>query len=49
MDSDKGLLYREKILQPAGSRSATDLLKDFLGREPKPEPFLKSKGIEVAV
>lgn len=48
MNPTKGLLYRQKILEPAGSRDATALLSDFLGRDPKPEPFLKSKGIEVA-
>lgn len=68
MDPKKGLLYREKILEPAGRRrkrkhgrkcfqynnsnagseDATVLLKNFLGRDPKPEAFLKSKGIDAA-
>lgn len=43
---EKGMLYRKKILEPAGSKDAADLLRDFLGRDPKPEPFLKSKGLE---
>lgn len=29
-----------------GSKDAADLLRDFLGRDPSDEPFLRSKGLE---
>lgn len=39
--------YRRCILQPGGSRDAADMLRDFLGRDPVPEPFLESLGLTV--
>eukprot|EP01083_Nonionella_stella_P240940 841794_1 len=44
LDVQNGMNYREKILQPGGSRDAIDSLKDFLGREPNNKAFLKDKG-----
>jgi thimet oligopeptidase len=45
---DVGAKYRRCILQPGGSRDAADMLRDFLGRDPVPEPFLRSLGLQVA-
>lgn len=37
-----GLEYREKVLGPGGSKNGMELLKDFLGREPTADAFMKS-------
>ena len=31
-----------------GSRDASESLRDFLGRDPTPDAFLRSKGLEVS-
>ncbi|KAI0771258.1 Metalloprotease [Trametes elegans] len=41
LDPARGQRYREKILRPGGSRDELDSLKDFLGREPNSEAFIK--------
>lgn len=50
MNPGKGKLYREKLLQPGGSKDSMELLVDFLGREPNLDAFLEQlmKGAEQA-
>jgi thimet oligopeptidase len=47
MSPKVGLDYRRFILQPGGSIDADDMLHNFLGRDPKPDAFLVSKGLQV--
>ncbi|KAG5446122.1 Thimet oligopeptidase [Clonorchis sinensis] len=42
-----GREYRTKILQPGGSKDASDMLRDFLGRDPSNSAFFKLLGIQV--
>lgn len=39
--------YRTNILRPGGSEDASTMLKQFLGRDPKQDAFLLSKGLQV--
>jgi len=45
MDPATGERYRKQILQVAGSMQEMDLLRNFLGREPNSEAFMKSLGL----
>lgn len=41
-----GAYYREKVLAKGGTEDASEMLKDYLGREPKTEAFLKYLGLD---
>ncbi len=41
-----GRAYRELVLAPNGTKDGMDLVREFLGREPSSEPFLRKLGID---
>ena len=45
MDPDTGLRYRNIILEKGGTADPLDLVKEFLGRDPNSDAFLRSMGI----
>ncbi|PNJ02594.1 THOP1 isoform 14 [Pongo abelii] len=47
LNSKVGMDYRSCILRPGGSEDASVMLKRFLGRDPKQDAFLLSKGLQV--
>ncbi|KAH7970133.1 hypothetical protein HPB49_000051 [Dermacentor silvarum] len=40
-----GMDYRKQILEPGSTKDAEELLRNFLGREPRMDAFLVSKGL----
>ena len=45
LNPEVGMAYRRAVLEQGGSRDADELLRDFLGREPNQEAFLRHIGI----
>jgi thimet oligopeptidase len=43
-----GMDYRRKILERNGSRPAAELVRDFLGRDPTPDAFLRLRHLDSA-
>lgn len=46
LNPQAGKHYRKTILEPGSSKNASDLLEDFLGREPSNKHYLQSLGLE---
>jgi len=45
LDPAPGRDYRRNILEPGGSLDGDQMLRNFLGRDPTPDAFLKSRGL----
>jgi Zn-dependent oligopeptidase len=45
MDTETGKRYRDIILASGSSKDELELVKEFLGREPNNEAFLKELGL----
>jgi len=45
LNPEAGLYYRQKILSRGGSMDEMDMLRDYLGREPKMDAFLEHIGL----
>ena len=46
LSPDAGLYYRKKILARGGSMDEMDMLRDYLGREPKTDAFYRHLGLD---
>ncbi|EHA23688.1 hypothetical protein ASPNIDRAFT_180255 [Aspergillus niger ATCC 1015] len=48
MSAEAGLRYRRIVLANGGSRDELDMLREFLGRSPSPEAYLRDLGVREA-
>ncbi|MBY0112904.1 MAG: Zn-dependent oligopeptidase [Phycisphaerales bacterium] len=46
LNPEAGMYYRTKIISQGGTHDAMDLIKDYLGREPKLDSFLDQLGMK---
>lgn len=46
LSPEAGMYYRKKIISQGGTRDAMDLVRDYLGREPRLDSFLEHLGLE---
>ena len=46
MNKEVGRKYRKYILEPSGLNSGFDKLKNFLGRDPNEDAYLKLNGFD---
>jgi thimet oligopeptidase len=46
LNPEAGLYYRKKILARGGTLDALDLVRDYLGREPKMDAYLEQLGLK---
>ncbi|MDG2423290.1 MAG: Zn-dependent oligopeptidase [Phycisphaerales bacterium] len=47
LDPEAGAYYRKHVLGRGGTVDASEMLRDYLGRDPQMEPYIRSLGIEV--
>ncbi len=46
LSPEAGMYYRKKIISQGGTKDAMDLVKDYLGRDPKLDSFLEHLGLD---
>jgi Zn-dependent oligopeptidase len=46
MDTKTGIRYKKTILEKGSSEEEIDMLRNFLGREPNSDAYLKSIGLK---
>ena len=47
MNKEQGMRYRKIILEKGGTEDPLSLVKEFLGREPNSNAFLRSMGLNI--
>ena len=47
LNPEAGMYYRKKILSRGGTVDELEMVRDYLGREPRMKPFLKHLGLDV--
>jgi len=45
LNPEIGKHFSETVLRPGGSKEPAEMVKEFLGREPNKEAFLKDLGL----